>query len=153
MLERRLAVLLVLSCASGLGCAQRGAPERPAAPGRAEPARVLPIEEARWLGTEFKGVEAAVLWGDPERDARGGELLRMAGGLAFPRHRHTYDERVLVLAGTFVLVGTDGVERTLHAGSYYYLPAATEHASRCAPGAACVVYSEVIPVAPGSGRP
>ena len=151
MLNRRLAVLIVLSCASGLGCAQRGAAARPAPPGP-QPMQVLPIEEARWLATEFKGVEAAVLWGDPERDARGGELLRMAGGLVFPRHRHTYDERVIVLAGTFVLVGSGGAERTLHAGSYYYLPAATDHASRCAPGAACLVYSEVIPVAPATGR-
>ena len=107
---------------------------------------VLAIQEAKWEPTGFKGVKAAVLWGDPESDTRGGELLKMDGGLASPPHKHNYDERVLVISGTFVLIQPAGNDQRLRAGSYYYLPANVMHASRCDLGPICLVYSEVIPL-------
>lgn len=152
MTRRRVAGLLFLSTALGVGCVHPATQRPPAPQLPTSRTRILPIDEAEWQGTEFKGVEAAVLWGDPEHDARGGELLKMAGGLAFPRHKHTYDERVLVIAGVFIVTTPTAGERSLRPGSYYYLPAEIEHASRCETGVACVVYSEVIPVA-GSRRP
>jgi hypothetical protein len=61
-------------------------------------------DELHWQATEFKGVQVAVLWGDPESESRGGELLKVESGLAFPEHAHRYDERVLVISGSFVFI-------------------------------------------------
>ena len=114
----------------------------------AQSALILAIDDAKWQMTEFIGVEAAVLWGDPEHEARGAELLRIGAGIAFPKHTHAYDERTMVISGTFVLIDNRGDERPLRPGSYYYLPARIEHASRCGSDATCILYSEVIPAPP-----
>ena len=145
MTRDRLGILLLLCTGPALSCGsganqQASIPEAPI-----QTPLVLAIQEAEWKPTGFKGVEAAVLWGDPESDARGGELLKMDGGLAFPPHKHSYDERVLVISGTFVFIQPAGNDRQLRAGSYYYLPADVMHASRCDAGPTCLVYSEVIP--------
>jgi len=106
---------------------------------------LMPAEELRWQATEFKGVAAAVLWGNPENESKGGELLKLDSGLAFPHHKHTYDERVLIISGTFVFISEHREETELQPGSYYYLPADVMHASRCSAGTQCLVYSEVVP--------
>ena len=139
-------LVLVLFAAStvGSGCAEDG--ERLSSrPDTLRAPLIIPADEARWRGTEFKGVEAAVLWGDPDAELPGAELLRIAPDLAFPEHTHSYDERVLVLSGTFVFILPGANERQLQQGSYYYLPAGVVHSSRCAAAIKCLVYSEVIP--------
>jgi len=140
MRERVLASLLGLLCV-GLSGEQHFSP-------RETPTRMpvlMAAEDLRWQATEFKGVASAVLWGDPENESQGGELLKVEGGLAFPRHKHSYDERVLIISGTFVFISEHGKETELRPGSYYYLPAGVMHASRCSGGSQCVVYSEVLP--------
>lgn len=145
MTNLQRAVLLCLSIQPSLGCAPQTSRSNVSLEAPTRSLHVIPIEQARWQATSFSGVEAAVLWGDPERDAQGAELLKIRAGIAFPRHTHTYDERVLVISGTFVLILSEGAEQELHPGSYYYLPADLLHSSRCDAGESCLVQSEVIP--------
>jgi len=144
MTNPHLVLVLFAASSVGSGCAHErerlsSRPDTLSAP------LIIPADEARWRATKFKGVEAAVLWGDPDAELRGAELLRIAPDLAFPEHTHSYDERVLVLSGPFVFMLPGANERQLQQGSYYYLPAGVVHSSRCAAAMKCLVYSEVIP--------
>jgi quercetin dioxygenase-like cupin family protein len=78
-----------------------------------------------------KGVEMAVLEGDPKRAAIFTLRLRVPAGFSLPPHTHPVDERVTVLAGA-VQVGfgdqvTAEAVRTYPAGSFYVNPPGLPH--------------------------
>lgn len=85
------------------------------------------------------GCQIAVLHGDPDRgDAD--VFLRVPGGYALPRHRHTSAARMLLVAGELQL-SFDG-QRTLELlpGTYAYGPPQLPHAGRCVGDEPCLLF-------------
>lgn len=77
-------------------------------------------QERQWQGTPCEGVEIASLFSAP--DGGGTNLLRMAQGAVFPRHRHIGREEVYVLEGRVKLGDV-----TLGPGDYLLVTPGEEH--------------------------
>lgn len=86
------------------------------------------------------GVSKSDLWGDPKK--RHGGLTKFAAGLSTPRHTHSQDVTVIVIAGTLVHTSADGKAVNLGPGSYIFTPANVPHITACAAGAECEFYEE-----------
>ena len=74
------------------------------------------------------------LWGDPASGAYGA-LLRVPAGFESPLHRHSSDERVIVVSGSSVhwVEGETRASATvLHAGDFMMMPAGVSHVSAAA---------------------
>lgn len=117
----------------------------------------LPASELRWSDVPGNpGVQIAALQGDPGKGPSH-FLLKFTGGFSAPLHYHSANHYVTVLAGTLVLAA-DGEERRLGAGSYFQFTAKKRHATRCEPGADCILSMDVrarwdvVPAAPPKGR-
>jgi quercetin dioxygenase-like cupin family protein len=71
--------------------------------------------------------------------------------MAVPSHFHNPDHYVFVVSGTLVL-GIDGKDASLPAGSYFSFLGKKKHTTRCEAGADCVLFVDargtwdVIPV-------
>lgn len=78
-----------------------------------------------------KGVQMAVLEGDPTKEGVFTLRLRTPPGFSLPRHTHPVDERVTVLEGSvsvgFGKVQGDSGERTFGPGSFYVNPQGVPH--------------------------
>jgi quercetin dioxygenase-like cupin family protein len=78
-----------------------------------------------------KGAKAAVLFGDP--DKAGPFVIRLSApaGYKIPPHRHSRDENLTVISGTFYLGAGDKMDAsTVHAvkaGGFHHLPAKAHH--------------------------
>lgn len=98
----------------------------------------LPATDLKWNDVpDFPGVKMAVVEGDP---AKGPAhfFIRFEPGFAAPRHHHTSDHHVTVVAGTLVLTTPDG-EKRLPAGSFFSFTGKTKHATKCEAGTPCVL--------------
>jgi hypothetical protein len=79
-----------------------------------------------------KGVQLAVLHGDPTKHAPFVVRLKMPAGYKLPPHWHTNDEELTILSGTFVMHMGDTMDApatTLQAGGYHFLPGKMHHAA------------------------
>jgi hypothetical protein len=85
--------------------------------------------------------KGAVLWGDPTREANG-QLKRFPGGAEIPPHKHTQDQRMLVISGTLLLIVEDQAGRELDPGAFAIMPAGTTHSGICKRPGPCIVYEE-----------
>ena len=92
--------------------------------------------------TNPNGPQMATLWGDPTSGAYGA-LLRVPAGFESPMHRHSHDERVVVIRGTSVH-WTEGETREMAplmtTGDYMLMPAGINHISAAAPGEDCIEF-------------
>jgi glyoxylate utilization-related uncharacterized protein len=86
----------------------------------------------------FPGVQMAVAEGDPGKGPSH-FYLKYAGGFAAGTHHHSPDHYVTVVSGTLVL-GVDGKETKLPAGSYFAFTSKAKHATKCEAGADCVIF-------------
>lgn len=109
--------------------------------------QAIPSDAARWERGPSPGAEVAILWGDPQHGAAGGERYRFQPGFASPEHTHPFHERAVVIRGTFVIIRLAQTYR-LNAGGYFFIPAGSVHATRCESAEPCEVYNEVIPDRP-----
>lgn len=77
------------------------------------------------------GPAMAALWGDPGRGGYGA-LMRVPAGFESPMHRHSADERVVVISGSSVH-WTEGQSRatapTIRAGDALLMPGDVDHVS------------------------
>ena len=76
----------------------------------------------------------AALWGDPASGPYGA-LLRVPAGFESPLHRHSSDERVLVISGSsvhWVQGETRETATVLQAGDFLMMPAGVNHVSAAA---------------------
>jgi quercetin dioxygenase-like cupin family protein len=77
------------------------------------------------------GAQAAVLLGSPAKEGPFVLRLKFPTGFIVPPHRHTKDELVTVISGTFVIGAGEKVNRTtatsLPQGSFVHLPAGMPH--------------------------
>jgi mannose-6-phosphate isomerase-like protein (cupin superfamily) len=79
-----------------------------------------------------KGIQVAVLHGDPSKKAPFTLRLKMPDGYKIPPHWHTKDEQLTILSGTFNLHMGDTMDTpatTLTAGGFHFLPGKMHHAA------------------------
>jgi quercetin dioxygenase-like cupin family protein len=114
--------------------------------------KVVPAGETKWADVPgMDGVKMAALDGAPDKGASR-FLIKLAGGLSVPVHFHNPDHYVYVVSGTMVL-GIDGKDVTLPAGSYFSFTGKKKHTTLCQAGADCVLFIDargkwdVVPVA------
>jgi quercetin dioxygenase-like cupin family protein len=130
---------------TAIGAAVVGALLLAAPAGAKEKAKVggaavlTPAADVKWADVPgFEGVKLAVVEGDPAKGAHH-SMMRFAAGFSAPVHKHSANHYVTVLAGTLVL-GVDGVETKLPAGSYFAFTGKKLHTTRCDAGADCVLF-------------
>jgi quercetin dioxygenase-like cupin family protein len=77
------------------------------------------------------GAEAAVLFGDPNKEGLFALRLKLPEGYSVPPHTHPVDEVVTVISGTFSLGMGETADQSkaqpLPAGSFFALPPGTAH--------------------------
>ena len=77
------------------------------------------------------GAQAAVLLGSPAKDGPFVLRLKFPAGFIVPPHRHSKDEFVTVISGTFAAMSGETVDREgirpLPPGSFIHLPAGMPH--------------------------
>lgn len=105
----------------------------------------LNLRNANWTPvdpTNPAGPEIAPLWGDPTRGPYGA-LLHVPAGFESPMHRHSHDERVVVITGASIhwAEGEDrGDARTMTAGDYMLMPAGVNHVSAATSDGDCIEF-------------
>ena len=133
-------LLLVAALSPALALAQAAptpAPEAPAANAHS----MVKAADVKWGdGPPFlpKGVQAAVLYGDPSKAGPFALRLKMPAGYKIPRHWHPTDEQVTVIDGQVALSMGEGAgahDATFGAGDYVNLPANMQHQATSASGA------------------
>jgi quercetin dioxygenase-like cupin family protein len=86
------------------------------------------------------GARMAALWGDPLSGPYGA-LLRMPAGFELPMHRHSSDERVIVIDGASIH-WAEGHDRRaaqiMRSGDYLLIPAGVNHVSAATAGEECL---------------
>ena len=129
-------LILLLAAALG-GQALAGDPDR-------EPAISVSADDSglEWGPCpEFfgEGCHIAVLHGDPAQP-NSDILFRLAGQQAFPAHRHTSAERMVLISGALQVTyeGQDPVR--LAAGDYAFGPPERVHHGRCVSDEPCVLF-------------
>ena len=85
-----------------------------------------------------KGVQAAVLYGDPAKDGPFAIRLKAPAGGKIPRHWHPTDEQVTIIEGDFHLAMDEGAkahDADFGPGDYVNLPAKMQHEASTKGGA------------------
>jgi beta-alanine degradation protein BauB len=106
---------------------------------------VAALGEQRWFPLDPGnpgGVQMATLWGDPARGPFGA-LLRVPAGFVSPMHRHSNDERVVVLGGASVHWTRGGSRETaprMTTGDALLMPAGVDHVSAAADDEDCLEF-------------
>jgi quercetin dioxygenase-like cupin family protein len=135
-----LGALAVLALAPGAQAEEQKAkaPSKAAAGGKAV---LIPIGEMKWTvpPNSPPGVQMAVLWGDPAKGAFGA-LHKFAPGFSVPLHFHSAGYHCVVISGTFIQAVEGEAEKSLTSGSYVAYTGKKKHATKCAPGAECIVF-------------
>ena len=79
-----------------------------------------------------KGMQVAILYGDPFKAGPYAMRLKMPDGYKIPPHWHSRDEQLTVMQGTLALYLGDTMKSEAHmleAGGFHYLPAKMHHAA------------------------
>jgi hypothetical protein len=79
-----------------------------------------------------KGVELAVVRGDPMKPGQFALRLKMPDAYKIPPHWHTHDEELTVISGTLVMHMGDSMTAEAHnlsQGAYHFLPGKMHHAA------------------------
>ena len=95
---------------------------------------VVPADAVQWGPVPpslLPGAQAAVLLGNPAEKGPFVLRLRFPAGYAVPPHRHSTDELITVLAGTFMVGTGEKIDRAsgqpLTATGFVHLPAGMPH--------------------------
>jgi hypothetical protein len=102
--------------------------------------KFVAVEELKW--DDLGGTKLALLVGDLKKGPYGA-LLRLPSGWTSPVRSHTGAYEAVEISGTSShwMKGEDGTKaKKMTPGSYWTIPAKTEHVSACASGADCVIY-------------
>ena len=139
----KTATAVVLSCA--LSAPVLGlAPLTPSSTPRPKPT-VVPEANLKWTDLDpagAPGVKVAPLWGDPRAGAFGA-FFKLPAGFAAPLHTHTYDMKVVIVAGTYVQGPEGKPEFRLAPGSYLLQPGGDyRHTTSCDKSSDCVFFVE-----------
>lgn len=109
---------------------------------KAPNAVIIEAKDIKWTSAEgFQGVNTAVIEGDATKGSHHA-YMKFDSGFSAPLHHHSSDHFVSVITGTVILT-VDGVERRLPAGSYFAFTNKKPHITSCAPGAECLLFTDV----------
>ena len=86
-----------------------------------------------------KGCEIAILRGDPARN-NVDIFFRVPGDFHIPHHRHTSQERMVLVSGTLDVTYDNHERATIQTGEYAYGPSQLPHSAYCHGGDPCVLY-------------
>jgi mannose-6-phosphate isomerase-like protein (cupin superfamily) len=86
-----------------------------------------------------EGCEIAVLEGDPAEE-NVDVFFKVPGDFHIPHHKHTSQERMVLVSGTLDVVYDNHEKATVHTGDYAYGPAQLPHSAYCQKGDPCVLY-------------
>ena len=96
-----------------------------------------PAGDIKWTDNpNVKGVQQAVLWGDPKTGAYGA-LKKMPGGTDLGLHSHSHEQKVVVVSGEISFNFDGEAPKVMSAGSYAQIPAGKKHAASCKASAGC----------------
>lgn len=105
----------------------------------------VPLDRQRWYPLDPSnpgGVQMATLWGDPMAGPFGA-LLKVPAGFESPMHRHSNDERVVVVRGTSIH-WTEGESREtaqqVTAGDFLIMPSGVNHVSAATEDEDCLEF-------------
>ena len=108
----------------GIACAQAGDPHH----------TVVPADTIKWGAAPPSlppGAQAAVLLGSPAKEGPFVLRLKFPAGFVVPPHRHSKDEFVTVISGSFAIGAGEKVDRAavrpLPPASFVHLPAGMAH--------------------------
>ncbi len=109
---------------------------------KASKAVVWAPADIQWKeSSTIKGAWSATLWGDPTKGAYG-TLRKVPAGMDLGKHSHSFDQKVVAVAGTFEFTIEGQEMKELGPGSYILTPAHVKHTSKCKEGAECVYFEE-----------
>ncbi|HYT78244.1 MAG TPA: cupin domain-containing protein [Actinomycetota bacterium] len=103
------------------------------------------LEDQRWYPLDSSnpgGVQMATLWGDPMAGPFGA-LLKMPPGFESPMHRHSNDERVVVVRGTSIHWSEGESRETaqpVSAGDFLVMPSGVNHVSAATDDGECLEF-------------
>ena len=86
-----------------------------------------------------KGCEIAVLNGDPAKNNLD-IFFKVPGDFHIPLHKHTSQERMVLVSGTLDVTYDNHEKVTIQVGEYAYGPAQLPHTAYCHKGSDCVLY-------------
>ncbi|MDZ4729988.1 MAG: DUF4437 domain-containing protein [Xanthomonadales bacterium] len=86
-----------------------------------------------------EGCEIAVLHGDPAEDNLD-IFFKVPADFHIPHHKHTSQERMVLVSGTLDVTYDDHETVTINTGSYAFGPAQLPHSAYCHPGDECVLF-------------
>ena len=101
---------------------------------KTEPQDVTVVKpgDVKWMDAKGhpKGVQSCLMHGDPSKEAFV-LMLKIPAGTVYPPHKHSADEVVAVISGTFIVGTGEKVDEskgtTVEAGGYFSLKANTPH--------------------------
>jgi hypothetical protein len=102
--------------------------------------KFVAAEEVKW--DDMSGVKLGTLAGDYAKGPYGA-LMKLPAGYTSKLHSHTGTYEAVQISGTSShwMRGEDGTKaKKMTPGSYWSIPARTEHVSSCAAGSDCVLY-------------
>ncbi len=99
-----------------------------------------------------QGVEQAILWGNPNKEAHG-LLTKFARGTENLHQKHRSGERGVVVSGTFIVGLENQDQKQLAPGSYLFVPAGVTHTEACTPDADCILFTERLGMADANSAP
>jgi hypothetical protein len=86
-----------------------------------------------------EGCEIAVLKGDPAKTNLD-IFFKVPGDFHIPHHKHTSQERMVLVSGILDVVYDNHEMATIQAGEYAFGPAQLPHSAYCHKGDDCVLY-------------
>lgn len=112
---------------------------------RADRATTLKLADLAWWSVDPtipNSPQMGALWSDPTSGPYGA-LMRVPAGFESPMHRHSRNERVIMISGTSIHwtedESHDGAPETT-AGDSMVMPAEINHVSAAAPGEDCIEF-------------
>jgi quercetin dioxygenase-like cupin family protein len=85
------------------------------------------------------GCEIAVLQGDPTQNNLD-IFFKVPADFHIPYHKHTSQERMVLVSGTLDVTYDNHEQATINTGSYAFGPAQLPHSAYCHEGEDCVLY-------------
>ncbi len=101
--------------------------------------KIWTASDLKFTDMEMKGVQMAVLWGDPKKGEYG-SITKFAPGTDMGWHTHTNRVRLVMISGTLVIEVDGQPAKELTAGAYADDPGKLKHRTSCKAAAECVFF-------------
>jgi quercetin dioxygenase-like cupin family protein len=140
-MRRALVCSFVVAVSLCLVSGARADEKKAAAPAKkaAPKYKIWTASDVKFVDAEVKGVQMAVLWGDPKKGEYGA-VAKFAAGNDAGWHTHTNRIRLVMISGTLVIEVDGQPAKELTATAYVDEPGKIKHKTSCKAGADCVFF-------------